>query len=338
MSRGRRTVTRSTNDPKLTPLQDAIESAVTVDPALATEIRAHSMGTRDEARKTRGSIDGNGGPRMMMLSGYETPGDGGEGVFYWDPTSTTADDEGVATLAPLDAGVGRWKRAQLYPDPVPQHDALLGVTTYTSGSGTFTPSALTSTIRVRLWAGGGGGGGAFGTGAGNVDCGGGGSAGGFAEVWYTTIPASFTYAAGAGGTAGAAAGGAGGNGGNSTFNNGTTTVTANGGNGGAGDGSGAAAAHVLNGGDPATVSTNGTINGTSQPGGHAVHLTATSAHSGCGGSTSITGGAPSRFASGAGTDGGVGGGGGSGGLDKGTSTNRAGGAGGAGTIIVEEFG
>jgi nucleotide-binding universal stress UspA family protein len=43
MSRNRRIVTRGTSDPKLTPLQEAIESDVRTDPAMSTEQRMDAV-------------------------------------------------------------------------------------------------------------------------------------------------------------------------------------------------------------------------------------------------------------------------------------------------------
>jgi len=42
--------------------------------------------------------------------GYAAQGDGGGGTFYWDATSTEADDGGITILPTGYAGTGRWKR------------------------------------------------------------------------------------------------------------------------------------------------------------------------------------------------------------------------------------
>lgn len=45
----------------------------------------------------------------VWVNGYFTTGDGGEGLFYWDSISTTADNGGTI-LIPNAGGTGRWKR------------------------------------------------------------------------------------------------------------------------------------------------------------------------------------------------------------------------------------
>jgi hypothetical protein len=47
--------------------------------------------------------------RITVL-GYTTAGDGGGGEFYWDASSTDADDGGITILPTGYAGTGRWKR------------------------------------------------------------------------------------------------------------------------------------------------------------------------------------------------------------------------------------
>lgn len=87
------------------------------------------------------------------------------------------------------------------------------VTTYTSGSGTFTKTGSPLYIRVRM-VGGGGGGTNGGVGS---KAGGGGSAGGYVDAIITSPSSTYAYAVGAGGSGGAGlngafAGGAGGSG------------------------------------------------------------------------------------------------------------------------------
>lgn len=49
--------------------------------------------------------------QVAQISGYTVPNDGGQGFFYWNPSSTAADDGGVTTVAPDGAGSqGRWIR------------------------------------------------------------------------------------------------------------------------------------------------------------------------------------------------------------------------------------
>jgi hypothetical protein len=47
---------------------------------------------------------------QASVAGYYVPGDGGGGMFYWNSTSTAADDAGVTILPTGHVGAGRWKR------------------------------------------------------------------------------------------------------------------------------------------------------------------------------------------------------------------------------------
>jgi uncharacterized protein YjbI with pentapeptide repeats len=47
---------------------------------------------------------------QASVAGYYVPGDGGGGVFYWNSTSTAADDGGMTILPTGHVGAGRWKR------------------------------------------------------------------------------------------------------------------------------------------------------------------------------------------------------------------------------------
>ena len=54
----------------------------------------------------------NGSDNYVIVLGYYEPGDGGEGLFIWDPRSVEADDGGI-TFIPTMSGfnsTGRWKR------------------------------------------------------------------------------------------------------------------------------------------------------------------------------------------------------------------------------------
>jgi hypothetical protein len=321
------------SDPTAANLYDGFPRSNKIESSQAPQFKAITMATVSEMRQNRGDSVGNLGPRACILAGTDEVLDGGQAVYVWDQTSTAADD-GVNVIQAAATKVGRWRLgASLVPV-----GALLRVTKLSSGSGTITPLATTKAVRVRLWGGGGGGGGVAAT-AGGVNIGGGGGAGTPAEWVTLTIPASFTYAVGAGGTGGSTAGGQGADGGASTFSDGTTTVTAPGGGGAPGDAAGGALPHLNNGGNGGAVATNGTVNGTGEPGGNAVFLAAGQAYSGAGGSTSYGAGGYSQFAAGAaGIAGSAPGGGGGGAVDRSTNTARAGGAGGAGMILVEEFG
>lgn len=46
----------------------------------------------------------------VWMLGFLSPGDGGQGMFYWNATSTATDDGGVTTIAPSGQTNGRWLR------------------------------------------------------------------------------------------------------------------------------------------------------------------------------------------------------------------------------------
>lgn len=104
---------------------------------------------------------------------------------------------------------------------------LKGVTTLTSGSGTYTVPAGVRAINVRMAGGGGGGGYARATTtSGAKAAGGGGQGGHFVEFWLTGLSASYSYGVGAAGAGGIGSSStASTSGGNTTFG----TFTANGG-------------------------------------------------------------------------------------------------------------
>lgn len=202
---------------------------------------------------------------------------------------------------------------------------------FTSGTAaTYTKPANVSTILIEVWGGGGGGGGALG-GAGALGIGGAGGAGGYASLLVTSPSATYTYTVGAAGAAGTAGNNAGGTGGTTTFN--ASSLQATGGNGGAGSASITGVGSIL--GAIGGVGTNGNINSSGAPGSGAVVVS---------GASSVglgTVGGSSRYGAGgytiAVTTGAAGGtaAGGSGGISQ--TVSNAGGAGGAGLIIVWEF-
>lgn len=85
--------------------------APTIDPYNVTQgaqfaIDAVDSGASDSLYDYVGSEDG----QQAVVSGYYTAGDGGGGSFYWDASSTDADDGGVTILPTGHVGAGRWKR------------------------------------------------------------------------------------------------------------------------------------------------------------------------------------------------------------------------------------
>jgi hypothetical protein len=202
-------------------------------------------------------------------------------------------------------------------------------TTYTSGAGV-------TKVKIRMVGGGGGGGGVTAA-ASSVGAGGGGGSGGYLEAVLTVTPSTgYTIAIGAAGTAGANTGAQGGAGGNTTITIGGSTYTAFGGGGGAGQATGTTVAASA-GGTAAIVSTNGNIlNSGGDAGSPGIRISGTSGLSGAGGTSKLGGGGSSLSAAGAGSNATGYGGGGGGGLST-ANTARAGGAGTAGVIIIEEY-
>lgn len=90
----------------------------------------------------------------IYLQGYASPSDGGQGNFYWNTTSTAADDNGVTTVAPSSVPTGRWLRLviayQQLPPPTLTTPGVVFATTAVTGqfltglgvNGKFSQSAV----------------------------------------------------------------------------------------------------------------------------------------------------------------------------------------------------
>ncbi len=276
----------------------------------------------------------------------------GSSDFNWDNTNSRL---GIATASPqykLDInGDGRIstlpfladRDTVLTYDPVSKQikatlpsipGTLIGIRVLTSGT-SYTPTSGTKSILIHLIGGGAGGGGVTGSNN-NIGAGGGGGSGSLLTKYVTGIGAGpYTYAIGAAGTGGANTGGTGGAGGSTTLTIGATTYTAPGGSGGVGQTAGTSAAIVLA-GNGASVSTNGDVNGSGQPGQNGFRLSGTVGSSGSGGSSLYGGGGNSRNTAGTGNAG-TGYGAGGGGALSTANTNQTGGAGTAGVIIIYEY-
>lgn len=205
-------------------------------------------------------------------------------------------------------------------------------TIYTSGSGNHVPDASTRYMEVEMIGGGGGGGGADGD-AGTAGIGGGGGAGAYLRKLYTApLAASYAYAVGAFGAGGAAGNNAGVAGGNTTFG----ALTAPGGNGGSSVANGTTQVTVAGGGASAAA-TGGDINIFGCAGSSGYRLDGATTFGGDGGPSPLgTRGRGATSASAVGAGAGVYGAGG-GGARANSATDRAGGNGSAGVIIVKEY-
>jgi hypothetical protein len=204
-----------------------------------------------------------------------------------------------------------------------------------AASATYTPSAGMVWCSIEVWGGGGGGGGGETTTSGS--CGGGG-AGGYDKLVASaaTIGASQSVTIGAGGLAGSNTGGTGGTGGTTSVG---ALVQATGGTGGIGNTGSAGVA-----GGAGGVGSGGSYSATGQPGGPGPYANAVAVwFTGAGGATSLGGnGASQIYTSGNISIAGANavansGSGGSGAGFYGSSTQRAGGVGGSGYVVITEY-
>jgi hypothetical protein len=200
---------------------------------------------------------------------------------------------------------------------------------FSSGSATYVTPANCTHIRVQIWGAGGGGGGIEGitSAAGGT---GGGGGGGHTETIIINPAATYAYSVGAGGAGGTGGDFPGSAGGNTTFG----SMTANGGAGGSGNTS-TTIGDISLGGLGGTAS-GGLLNIAGSAGSYGINLNATVTISGSGGSSSSGGGASRGVIDAAGLTGLFPGGGGSGASSI-VATDRTGGTGAAGAIIVEEY-
>lgn len=219
-------------------------------------------------------------------------------------------------------------------------NGYLGTQTFTSGSGTYTPSVGTSSVIVEIIGGGGAGGGSAVSTAGNSSPCAGGGAGGYVRKRLTANFSGASYSVGTGGTGVAAA--TGNSGGNSTFTDTAAVVyTAGGGTGGASSLNGGGASPSGSPGQGGTA-TNGDLNIPGSAGYYGVRSTGATSFAGNGGNSVLGTGGRGKASynsntSQTGSDGGNYGAGGGGALSSGGGTSAAGGAGGSGLILVHEY-
>lgn len=194
-----------------------------------------------------GMLKGNGTSAISALTGTQW------GAAYWSDANTvssTAAGTSGQVLQSNGAAAPTWAAPAV----------LIGMRVYTSGSGTYTPTAGTKGILVKLVGGGGAGGGANYSCSGYYFAGGGGGAGGYCEGVINSVAASYAYSVGAGGAVSASCGAAAGQGGTTTF--GTSLFTANGGTGGT-----TLASAAYGGGGAGGSASGGTLNLTGASGG-----------------------------------------------------------------------
>jgi len=205
---------------------------------------------------------------------------------------------------------------------------------FTSGSGTYTPTAGTQYVWVRAVAGGGQGGGCTSATA-QVNAGSGGGSGAYGEFWEAAT--SRAYAVGAGGSTGTT--GTGQTGGTTSFGTAGAQMSLAGGVGGVA-GTSSAASGTVNGGNggAATTATVGIAGG---KGGCAWFYTAGGGISGFGANSPLGAGGPCQGLVGSASISGLAatgyGSGGGGAIASGNSSSGNGGAGASGIIIITEY-
>lgn len=207
---------------------------------------------------------------------------------------------------------------------------LIGVQRFTT-SGTYTPTAGTTSVIVEAVGGGGGGAGAGSTAAGQVSIGSGGGAGGYTKTRLTSGFSGAAITIGAGGAQSSAAG----NGGSATSF--AALLAAGGGVGGAFTAATSTYPFILTGGAGGNAS-GGNI--TSQDGGQgspAIICSTTNQQSGAGGSSFFGAGGVSVSGSNNGINGSGFGSGGSGASSNNGGTAKGSGAGANGVLIVWEY-
>jgi len=207
---------------------------------------------------------------------------------------------------------------------------LIALRVFTS-SGTYTPTAGTTSIEVTAVGGGGGGGGSAAMSASQFAAAGGGGAGGTSVSRLTTGFSSVAVTIGAGGAGGTGA--ANGSAGSATS---FGSVAANGGAGGSFANAAAIASTQLGGGG-GTASGGSIFNSIGGAGGSAIAFGSTNLVSGSGGNSTLGGGGPAIAGTANGQNGQGPGGGASGAVGQNSATAQAGGTGANGIVIVREY-
>lgn len=206
-------------------------------------------------------------------------------------------------------------------------------TVITSGSSTYNTPAGATAILVECVGGGGGGGGQAGS-ATQAGLANGGGAGGYLRKLIASPSASYPYTIGAKGTGGATS--TGNSGTDTTFGSGGSLLTAKGGTGGGTSGLGTGAL-IQSGGAGGTVSTGGDVNVGGSPGLPGLRLSATVCRGGNGANSYFGSGGRGAAENAAGDNALGSGSGGGGAAVASVNTNRAGGDGTDGIIVITEF-
>lgn len=282
-----------------------------------------------------GTVDA-GIKRTLVVGGYATLLHSANLLL---PGSATVAAVPGDVLHVISAGSGAWRCVGYQPgQQAPAGHTLIGITTHTSGGGSYTPATSAKALYVELVGGGGGAGGVDGQGAGTAAASGGGGGAGYCALWIDApFEASYSYtcgAAGAGGVAGANNGSAGGA---SIFAGGAIAMSA----GGGGAGSGVTAADSV-GGTPGAggTSSGGDINLTGGVGPYGRVYAGNYASLSLGGAAAGPIGGQQRiyiYANTGNAGNSYGGGGGPVIVDASVTNNYAGGAGAVGVVRIWEY-
>jgi len=205
-----------------------------------------------------------------------------------------------------------------------------------TGAGTYTPNAKARAVNFRAQGAGGGAGGVDGQTASDSACSTGGQGGGYVERFVIgPLASSYSYSVGVKGTGGAAGNNAGSDGGDTTVSGTGVAITATGGRGTAGvTASPNASAGVV---DP-LASTGGDINTPTRAAIRGIVRGGVPVVLSNGGDSQFGSGGPSgAVAGGAGSNAVGRGAGGGGAVTNAVATNFAGGSGGDGLLIIEEY-
>lgn len=274
------------------------------------------------------------GLNLTALQGGELPAKG-VAVMMYVVATTVNSGNGAWVLIECTGGA-----LQVPNATQPQHAVALGQATgrllniqIFNSSGTYTPTAGTTSIVVEAIGGGAAGGGAPATSS-NVSVGGGGGAGAFVRARFPTV-SSQTVTIGAGGVG--VTGAAGQPGGVTTFG---SLVTAGGGIGGAVAGPATAPTAAGGGAGSSTFSATGVYIGSAgAPGAIGIVMSAAGAAiSGAGGASQLGGGPVGQPTGVTGVSATTPGAGGTGTVNNTTGAALAGGSGHAGVVIVYEYG
>ncbi|OAM77688.1 glycine-rich domain-containing protein [Devosia elaeis] len=296
---------------KLKRLLDASGVTLTIPPASSVAFAVGTILTFEQAGAGQVTIEEGPGVNVIVPSGQTNKSAGENSIFQ----AAKIDTDMWVVFGALETS---------------QVGFLLGSTQVFTSSGTWTKPAGCAAVRVRVVGAGGGGGGVTG-GASQAAAAGGGGGGGYAEKWITSaLGATETVTIGAAGTGGAAGANNGNAGGATSFG---AHVIANGGGGGTAMTAGTSATTGAPGAGGA--GSGGDLNVPGSPGDRGIRSSDSVIVGARGGDSQLGYGAQNQ-GNNAGSNG-TGYGAGGGGAATISDTNRAGGNGTAGVVIVEEY-